>query len=273
MSWSNDIPRPQPDPAHKPRPLVPADRHAEAAGCDICGGSGVMTTAPEGGRWASAERCTCTPECATCRGSGLRHVRVEGSRRGAMGHCHCRPAMARRAAYIAARVPIRYAAARLHDLRPEYAGGIRRVIDAGRSLTSCGGIGRGKTHTLAAIAEEVTLGRGLTCRYVDLTELIAELKAQMRPDAPETVTVAGLCDADVLLIDEVGRGRDTGYEQSVIDELVSRRYNYRRPVFIASNLDIAGFDQLVGERTASRLREMGRVMLASGDDERRKRQD
>ena len=98
-----------------------------------------------------------------------------------------------------------------------------------------------------------------------------------------------LVEVDVLGIDELGKGRATDFEATVIDEIVSRRYNAMRPVLATTNFEPgeargratgnAAAAQLglerpptlrdrVGDRVYSRLRETCDFVPVRGDDYR-----
>jgi DNA replication protein DnaC len=248
----------------KPREPV-APRPLEHVGCDRCDHLGYRTEMQEGRAFAVAVRCDCAPECHQCRGSGFVHVRTEGSRRGAMVDCQCRAATTAARLYTAARIPARYAGARLEGDRADR---VRAMLDAGRSLTVTGSLGRGKTHSLCAIAHEVTLRRGWSCRYVDVAQLAQDRREAMRPGAEPEEPVKALCAARVLLVDELGRGRGTDFEFAIVEELIGRRYEMRAPIYAATNVAREQLREVIGDRSFSRLVEMGSIVPMGGEDQR-----
>lgn len=252
-------PRREVTPAGPPRARAP-DR---GTGCDTCGGLGWVTGGL--GLRASAAPCACSPVCAQCEGSTLVRVAVPGSRRGAMTRCGCWPAARAAALYSGAGVPARYHGARLEGDRGQR---VRSLLDEGRSLVLSGGLGRGKTHTLAAIAYEAAMVRGWTCRYVDVVQLAQDRREAMRPDAQAEEPISSICAADVVLVDELGRSRSTEWEQSIVEEIVGRRYEARKPLYAATNLDRVALANAIGERAHSRLVEMGPIIAMGGESQR-----
>ena len=87
----------------------------------------------------------------------------------------------------------------------------------------------------------------------------------------------------MLAIDELGKGRVTDWEMSIIDEIISRRYNAMKPIIGTSNyswkvasgtptpnLALHAFSQTLGDRvgmrTFSRLQEMSVSFEVTGTD-------
>lgn len=250
--------RPVKPPEAPPRVEVPS-------GCDRCDHLGYLPVMVEGRPHAVAVRCGCTPECGQCRGSGFVHVHIEGSRRGALVDCQCRAAATAARLYTAARIPARYAHARLDGDRAER---VRAMLDAGRSLTVSGSLGRGKTYSLCAIAHEVTMRRGWSCRYVDVAQLAQDRREAMRPGAEPEEPIRTICEARVLLVDELGRGRGTDFEFAIVEELIGRRYEMRAPIYAATNVAREQLCEVIGDRSFSRLVEMGSIVPMGGEDQR-----
>jgi DNA replication protein DnaC len=97
--------------------------------------------------------------------------------------------------------------------------------------------------------------------------------------------MAPLVEIPVLVIDELGKGRGSEWELSVLDELISKRYNAQRTTVFTSNFapeDPSGDSSQpgsvseekvvdrVGVRIYSRLMEMCEPVRLQGPDYRRK---
>ena len=63
---------------------------------------------------------------------------------------------------------------------------------------------------------------------------------------------------DLLVIDEIGVQYGTDGEQTIIFEVLDRRYRDIRPTILITNQDKGGLVQFVGERTFDRLIETSR---------------
>lgn len=123
-----------------------------------------------------------------------------------------------------------------------------------------GGVGRGKTHLSAAIANAV-MEQGDTVLYrraADLFELIRQYRFEENRQKYEEMSEQ-LRNCDLLVIDDLGAERTTEFvvEQLVI--LLEER-NYRnKPWIISSNLNINEIMHVYNDRTADRI--LDRAML------------
>ncbi|HNC98733.1 MAG TPA: hypothetical protein PKW90_21550, partial [Myxococcota bacterium] len=59
----------------------------------------------------------------------------------------------------------------------------------------------------------------------------------------------------------------TDFERSVVDEIVTRRYQRGGPFIVTTNLSVGGMAQALGDRVASRLNG-GRTLCVLGQDQR-----
>ena len=74
---------------------------------------------------------------------------------------------------------------------------------------------------------------------------------------------------DLLLIDDLGAQKNSEWSREVLYLLIDRRYRDVRPTIVTSNLTLDQISELIDDRIASRLAEMGPVIrLEAGDDER-----
>lgn len=161
-----------------------------------------------------------------------------------------------------------------------------------RGMVLWGGVGRGKTHLVVAMLRELVFRYGVTARFVEFSHLLADLKSSFDLGRPAAELIDPLVAVDVLAIDELGKGRNTEFEGTVLDELVSRRYNAVRPIIASTNYaphpstgrPIANAAAVavgisppptlvdrVGERVWSRLRETCDFVEVKGDDFRERR--
>ncbi len=117
-----------------------------------------------------------------------------------------------------------------------------------------GGVGRGKTHLSAAVANAV-LAAGCTVLYrraADLFELLRQYRYEEDRQKLEQM-LEQLRTCDLLVIDDLGAERTTEFvvEQLVI--LLEER-NYRdKPWIISSNLSINEISAVYNDRTADRI--------------------
>jgi DNA replication protein DnaC len=270
--------------------------------CPQCQGNGVLTFAR--GEWAFAELCGCVPFCGRCGGMGLVQAIVDGEFRS--GRCGCQRLPDRILRFNAARIPGRYAhatSASFHAGAAQWGpqdkfktfmrvqtwlGGYKPGAK-GRGLVIHGAVGRGKTHLLVGLLRDLIIHHGASARFIEFSRLLASLKQAYSERRSEAPVFDELADADVLAIDELGKGRLSDWELQVIDEVISRRYNAMALTLATTNFrpgaatgaeapNAAVVDQnpqtlgdRVGDRVYSRLREMCEFVELGGRDMREPR--
>src|SRR3989304_2730323 len=99
----------------------------------------------------------------------------------------------------------------------------------------------------------------------------------------ENEVLLPLIETEVLVIDELGKGRSSEWELNILDQLISKRYNASKITLITTNYvsednkqkkgsghssqneDQETLENRVGSRIASRLREMCEFIPIEGD--------
>jgi len=155
-----------------------------------------------------------------------------------------------------------------------------------RGLVLYGSVGRGKTHLLTAMLRSLVLEHGVSARFVEFSHLLADLKSSFGRGGGANNLIEPLVRVDVLGIDELGKGRNTAFEGTVLDELISRRYNAGRTIIATTNYEPGPSSGLsvpdlalnkrpalvdrIGDRVYSRLNEMCDMIPVQGCDYRQK---
>jgi DNA replication protein DnaC len=211
--------------------------------CPDCGGAGILVDAD--GELAVARVCHCVPPCPRCGGSGRVLVELDGIPR--MARCRCQLLPDRVALFNKANIPARHRDSTFKNFRTELPGvkpgydfalSWARSYQAGqenRGLVLFGQVGRGKTHLLIATLRLLVLEKGVQARFIEFSHLLSELKAGFEKGEGTSRTLHSLASVEVLAIDELGKGRNTEFEHSVVDELISRRYNGVRTTLATTN--------------------------------------
>ena len=266
------------------------------------------------------------PECSRCRGSGRVEVEQGEALTWPTGNpqahpmqagaslrsgkvmrvlrCRCQMLPDRVAMFNRARIPSRHGACTLESFRSELDGRrepwtiTRRWLDtfdpqnsAQQGMVWLGEPGRGKTHLMVGALRELIFRYGVECRFVEFTHLISSIREGFDRGDGEAVTLTPLVQVPILAIDELGKGRKTEFELSVIDEIITRRYNARRRILATTNFPLRGnesrsrspqsgslatgtvesLDDRLGERVYSRLYEVVNLVPVSGEDFRKTR--
>lgn len=139
---------------------------------------------------------------------------------------------------------------------------IATVIQQGRSFVMLGEPGTGKTHLSCGLVRHV-VEKGGTAIYTTAAGMMQRIKATFGEHATETTeqAIAAFTSCDMLAIDEIGRQVSTEYSMTTFFEILNARYNNRRPVVLASNMDRVQFSEFVGPSILDRLREDGTMMI------------
>ncbi|MBI4220761.1 MAG: ATP-binding protein [Chloroflexi bacterium] len=208
------------------------------------------------------------PECGVC--GGLRWIAVDAPMGspdfGRVKPCACQAKawggaqadLIRRYSQLGALERLTFAT--LHpDGRAGFAepGSFRRAIRDAQAfaadprgwLVILGPSGCGKTHLAAAVANALVQAERPVL-YTSAPDLLDHLRSTYESGA--TVAYEALfqrvADAPVLVLDDVGSHNPSPWAQEKLDQILTRRYNARRPTVVASSTEEAKLDDRLRTR-------------------------
>lgn len=177
------------------------------------------------------------------------------------------------------RIPAHYRDATLDH--PEVAGWVRGLVQGalssgalvprvvhGSSLLLLGATGTGKTYTAYAAVRALTAS-GVGCPWDAITaaDLYARLRPRHRVD-PEAEFEKYLT-VGLLVLDDLGAAKGSEWNEEINYRLINHRYEHELPTLITSNVPPKDLANAMGERVASRLREMATRVVLRGEDRRK----
>ena len=140
----------------------------------------------------------------------------------------------------------------------DFAAGFEANLKSGSSLILAGKPGTGKGHLAAACMNKI-MPRWLPV-YTTCLDMIRSVRETWRKDSAhsESEVLQELEEVPLLVLDEIGVQYGTEGEQTILFDVLDRRYRQMRPTILITNQDVPGFKGFLGERTYDRLRETAR---------------
>ncbi|MBN6741657.1 ATP-binding protein [Acidithiobacillus sp. MC6.1] len=143
----------------------------------------------------------------------------------------------------------------------------------GACLILCGNPGTGKNHLASAIARRV-LSMGRTVLHVTAYDVIARIRQTWQRgigNSTELEVIRGFAEADLLIIDEVGKTFGSDGERVHLFEVIDHRYRDMKPTIILSNEGVEGVEKYLGVAAFDRLCQNGELLIFDWQSYRRGR--
>jgi DNA replication protein DnaC len=103
-------------------------------------------------------------------------------------------------------------------------------------ITLFGPVGSGKTLLAVAALKMVIINFGFTGRFVDFQFLLNQIKAEYDQKKSGEHLLKQLRDVDILIIDELGKGRNENeWQLEKLDDLINSRYNAKKITILTTN--------------------------------------
>jgi len=149
------------------------------------------------------------------------------------------------------------------DSCKEYALSFAQALKTGRSMVLVGDYGGGKNHLAYSIANYV-INKGHQAKFRVLRQIRREIRgtyAKGYTGPSEQQIIDALVSPDLLIIDEIGCGKNSEFGENIVLEIVDERKNRWRPTILLSNLDSESFKAAIGPRCLDRLKEHSGLVL------------
>lgn len=143
----------------------------------------------------------------------------------------------------------------------------------GNGLLLIGTCGTGKTHLAAAITNHIISEFGIPVKFGTFIDLLSDVKSTFDSDSNEKENdiIDKFVKINLLVIDDIGKEKNTEWSNSILYRVINRRYENYKPVIITSNLTIAELEKEIGEATVSRIIEMCDGVKMNGKDARKEK--
>ncbi len=141
----------------------------------------------------------------------------------------------------------------------------------GEGLLFFGGTGNGKSHLAAAIFNEL-VPIGVAAIFKVMPDLLGKIQSTYGKngrDVDESMIINTLCEADLVVLDDLGSERLTDWSLEKMFRIINSLYTNEKALIITTNCDIQKeFKEKVGARIYDRIIEMCRLVENNGDSYR-----
>lgn len=119
------------------------------------------------------------------------------------------------------------------------------------SIMMCGNPGCGKTHLAIALANNLIQNKQISVIYMPYRDVVIKLKQNIIDEEAYKKIISKYKLAEVLLIDDLFKGKINETDINIIFELINYRYLNRLPLIISTEFTVdklLEFDEAVGSR-------------------------
>ena len=134
-----------------------------------------------------------------------------------------------------------------------------------------GDVGVGKTHLAVGMAREMIERYMLTAKVISTPALMASFYDNMKVDGRIHSLMELYKEVDLLVLDDIGTELPSDYAKTQIFLVMDHRLMHKKLTLLTSNYSIRIIAERVGDRIASRIIEMCRLVIISGGDYRLKK--
>jgi DNA replication protein DnaC len=199
---------------------------------------------------------TANETCPECGGRGWLVIPDGGA--GTARQCSCRMQNYRFGLLASAKIPERYRSCRISTfkitgsaetqaqmLRARFLAqryvndfeNLKQETGGKAGLLFAGPPGVGKTHLAVSVLVEVIERYGISGRFIELNEFVAQMRATFAPSAPETMqeVIEPVLVAPLLVLDELGSQKKSDWLNDLLYLIINTRYTRRLPTILTTN--------------------------------------
>lgn len=157
---------------------------------------------------------------------------------------------------------------------PEVADWVRKHLNdpaAAPLLVIAGVVGVGKTYQAYGALRACVIGAARAnrrCRWRFVTHPQLNDQCRPKPDNSHAWALEPYLEADLLIVDDLGAGKQSEWTADGLYRLVDHRWSHRMPTIFTTNVDPAMLAAAVDERVVSRLATAA-IVAITGPDRRR----
>lgn len=118
--------------------------------------------------------------------------------------------------------------------------------DPVRSMYIWGDVGVGKTYRACAIALRA-MGDGKSARVTTETDLLTRIRATYGTRESELDVLTAYRTSDVVVLDDLGKGRMTDFALSTLYDIIDHRYGHGRTTVVTSNYSLSGLGSKIAQ--------------------------
>lgn len=213
--------------------------------CDVCNDSAVEVVPI--GRFAVADVCSeCHKSCQLCDGTGYIFDLDEHGRELAR-RCQCQDLEYRIRLFNNAQIPSQFYDATFENFDTTGNASLKSALETARfsfknyqngkwqGLLFMGGVGVGKTRLVSTMLRDYTLKFGIPSLFREFSSLLSEIKSGYDMGLSEMSVLDTINNIEILVIDELGKGRKSDWEINILDTIISNRYNMRKTTIFTTN--------------------------------------
>lgn len=213
--------------------------------CQLCGGSRIEII-PRG-KYAVAQACSdCFLSCDQCDGLGYVFTKDERGREFAL-KCECQTVLRKISLFNNARIPGQFYGATLHNFDTHQRNSLKEALQTAKffikkyqqgqskGLLFMGGVGVGKTRLVCSMVREFIFNHNIPCLFREFQDLLREIKSGYDEGKSETGLLEEINNTEVLVIDELGKGKKSDWEIAKLDDIISARYNMGKATIFTTN--------------------------------------